>query len=115
MGCYKEDYISAAANVTVISDWIEVDAYVYPDFVPINGVVPSIRGYANYIGDPTWTSSLLTTNATFTVGQYGYFGMMWQLSETADYARFDLVPANTSFVPTIYGFDPSVVATLKLN
>jgi hypothetical protein len=111
---YTIPYIGQPWNLTwpdtIISQWVEVDAYVYPDFVPINEGVPSIRGYANYIGDPTWTSSPLTTNATFTMGQYGYFGLMWQLSETADYARFDIVPANTSFVPTIYGFDPSVVA-----
>jgi len=44
------------------------------------------------------------------MGHYGYFGVLWQLEEAADYARFDLVPANTSFTPTLSAFDPTIIS-----
>lgn len=97
---------------TIFSKWGTVAAAAARVLYPINEQLPSIHGYAVYAGIPTWTSRPLATNATFTMGRYGYFGMLWQLEEgtLADYARFDLVPANISFTPTLYGFDPSVVA-----
>lgn len=98
---------------TIISEWVMTSAYIQPDMLLIAEKVPSIRGYSQYIGVNLWTSSPLGNNATFPMGRYGYFGVYWQLSEKADYARFDLVPANVSFKPTLYGYDPKVVAIPK--
>jgi hypothetical protein len=111
---YTVSYIGQPWNLTwpdtIVSQWNEVGAYVDKTIYPINQITPAVHGYANYPGLYTWTSRPLTTNATFTMGHYGYFGVLWQLEETGDYARFDLVPANTSFTPTLSAFDPSIVS-----
>lgn len=98
---------------TEISKWIEVSAYIESSRIPINEISPAIHGYGYYIGEPFWTSTRLTTNATFSMGRYGYFGVLWQLADIVDQVRFDLVPANTSFTPTIYGYDHTVVSIPK--
>lgn len=36
--------------------------------------------------------------------------ILWATTQPSDYIRFDLVPANTSFVPDLYGFNTSLIA-----
>lgn len=43
------------------------------------------------------------------MGDYGYLGVLWGTTQPVDYVRFDLVPANTSFVPDLYGYNTSYV------
>ncbi|KAF8858404.1 hypothetical protein BDZ45DRAFT_743444 [Acephala macrosclerotiorum] len=37
-------------------------------------------------------------------------GVLWGTTQPTDYVRFDLVPANTSFVPDLYGYNTSRIA-----
>jgi hypothetical protein len=47
---------------------------------------------------------------TFSMGDYGFLGVLWGTTMATDHVRFDLVPANTSFVPDLYGYNPNVVS-----
>ncbi|KAH8807362.1 peptidase S8/S53 domain-containing protein [Xylogone sp. PMI_703] len=84
----------------------------FPTLQIINELAPSIRPYANYFGFLSFTSSPDVTNFTFPMqgDPYGYLGLLWGTTQPTDYVRFDIVPANTSFVSDIYGFNTSYIA-----
>ncbi|RDW58328.1 hypothetical protein BP5796_12258 [Coleophoma crateriformis] len=76
----------------------------------VRAITPSVHGFARYYGVMYWESPPDKTNQTFSMGAYGYPGILWATTGKVDYVRFDLVPANTSFVPNLYGFDPMVTS-----
>jgi Subtilase family/Fn3-like domain len=83
---------------------------IYPSEQIINELAPSLRPYANYRGHLSFTAKPDTTAETFSMGDYGFLGVLWATTQPTDWIRFDLVPANTSFVPDLYGYNPAVVS-----
>lgn len=76
----------------------------------VNVNAPSVHSYMFIQGSYFWTGPPDKTNRTFSMGDFGYPGITFGTTSTVDYVRLDLVPANTSFVPDVYGFDPKIVA-----
>jgi hypothetical protein len=88
------------------------DVVPYPRKYAVNGSMisliqaPGIYNGFQFLSIPSTPDA---GRATFSMaGGLSYPAIIFGTTQISDYIRIDVVPANTSFVPDKYGFDPTV-------